>query len=563
MIYKSLTFISCIAFAAASYAAQGSDGDVRIVIKKTEGVTESLSQNPLFQDIRATSDPLIKTLKVKPEEMEAMLALLRMDRTVERVEVDGITSNPYFIEDQEELAASSSLYDGVTPNDKDFTYQTAWMAGSKDRSGYMDLLEGSRLSRENKTLRIGVIDTGFRLSDDIQWSEGYNFASRLNEEPGPEFLEDYYSKDCTSSHGSAVAHVIGATTDNGVGIAGGVSAKIHPVRALSCDNGYLLDLAKSIRWLAKDPSLGATPLIPEPVDLINASMGSHHGYCPSYLQNAINYAYNKGIAIIVSAGNASIDVSEYTPAGCRNVFTVGSVNLFGRQSSFTNFGNRVDVSGLGEAVRSYGRNFYRSWSGTSFSAPNVTAVAAQALQTSPDLSPDELFNYLRKNTIPYQDGYISEPLGTGVVNAKLVLNSVNKDAGLDRPLLKPALSYPERGNQEAYNAAVYIDNGGNLIKPCNIFEVDSERTPAPENTLFSKRTLFKVGQGENLDVRSAVIVESTTQSKFIEHNLNPEKYDYGFTFCNEDASECLSDRIIPLNDDAINPELRCKPQMDI
>lgn len=548
-------------FIGLSLNANGStinNESVRLVITEKNQYSETLLSHGSTTGSQASSSLSVRVKEVPVNEQDAAIEFLERDPEVISVELDSLTHNPYFIPEDQSIAQGALNYDGTGPNDPEFSKQEYWNEPTATYSGNMAILEGVKRSKKNKKLRIGITDSGFVLDNDIEWGEGYSFTTINGETPGADFLEDSYRPECTSPHGSAVAHIIGAKTDNYLGMAGAVDASIHPVRVMSCGSGYLSDLARGVRWLAKDSSLGVTPEITKPVDIINISMGSTN-VCPSYLQSAIDYAYKKGIPVIVSAGNSSVDVDGYSPAGCNNVLTVAAIDSYGEQTAFTNFGKGVDVSGLGILVRSFGGSYYRYWSGTSFSSPLATAAAAQALQTNPSLSPRQLFNYLKVNTEPYKTNATSNPLGSGIVSAKALMNAVNKDLGRDKPTLNTALSEVDRSNKAAYEFASYIDENDNLIRPCNIFEVNSENFDFPENGTYQNRVLFAVGQGGDLQVNSENIITGSDQDKFIEHNLDPELFDYGFALCNADGTDCLAESIRSLGDDNISPRMWCKP----
>ena len=104
------------------------------------------------------------------------------------------------------------------------------------------------------------------------------------------------SDDCDFGHGTAVSAVIGASRNNGVGIAGAADVDIVPVRALDCELGFESDVVKGMHYLL---SLQGTPL---EVDVINLSLGGE-GDCSSEMQEAVDLATSFNIPVIVAAGN--------------------------------------------------------------------------------------------------------------------------------------------------------------------------------------------------------------------------------------------------------------------
>ena len=78
--------------------------------------------------------------------------------------------------------------------------------------------------------------------------------------------------------------------------------------------------------------------ISEKVDIINMSLGGATS-CDNYqiMNEAIDFARSQDVVVIVAAGNDSMDVKDFQPAGCEGVLTVGANNSFGEISTFSNF----------------------------------------------------------------------------------------------------------------------------------------------------------------------------------------------------------------------------------
>lgn len=188
-------------------------------------------------------------------------------------------------------------------------------------------------------------------------------------------------------HGQGVAGLVAATADNALGIPGvGLNrVRVLPLKVFYWVNGQYSStsalLASAIR-LATD--LGA--------NVINLSLGSPVPLDP-VVQQALGYAIAQGTLPVAAAGNAGQD-GLYYPARYPGVLAVGSVTLTGARSDFSNYatapadlvmaaaGNqnpseRLWSLALGAAYPSYRSPApYLRWAGTSFAAPQVSAVAA-------------------------------------------------------------------------------------------------------------------------------------------------------------------------------------------
>lgn len=561
-----LSSISVFAQADEIKSVSGENSDkVRLVISGDVSMMSAQSMHRTSSLTRQADGFSIMT--VDKNEAEAMIELLKQQPGVRAVEPDYPTSSPPMPKPDASasshqgagsaaLIGGSDALSGDSPNDPEYGTQYAWRAPTELYEGQHDILGAYKASTQNEKVRVGVTDSGFYDREDIAYAGGYNFTTLNGGTVSPLFFEDEYNPSCDSPHGGAVAHIIAAKTDNGVGVAGIVDADIYGVRVMDCGSGLLSEMAKGFRYLARDTSLSGVTPIEEPVDIINVSMGGQVEYCPSYVQDAINFAYNRGIAIFVSAGNDGLDVSGQTPANCENVITVASVDRQGFQSGFSNHGAKIDVSALGEAVKSEGTTGYSFWYGTSFSGPNAAGIAALAKQTNPGMSVDELYSYVKSTTRSYGAGKTQNALGTGIVDAIQLMTTVNADLTANLPQLNPALDASERCQKAALSNVPFIDENGNAVDACAIFELDTSFVETP-GAGFPNRSLYRIPQGGSYAVSGAELVKASTEESFVAYHLDPQTYDYGYAACDAENTVCESDTLIPLNDDSINPSRYC------
>lgn len=108
-------------------------------------------------------------------------------------------------------------------------------------------------------------------------------------------------------------------------------------------------------------------------EVINLSLGCN---CDTQtLENAVNYAWNKGSVVIAAAGNDGVSTT-FEPASYDNVIAVGAVDRYDRKASFSNYGTWVDVTAPGVSIASTMPNGgYAYMSGTSMAAPHVAGLA--------------------------------------------------------------------------------------------------------------------------------------------------------------------------------------------
>lgn len=209
-----------------------------------------------------------------------------------------------------------------------------------------------------------------------------------------------------NGHGTHVAGIIAASTNNGVGIAGmAPKVSILPVRVLDrTGNGDDGELALGIIWAADN---GA--------DVLNISIG---GAVPStLLEGALDYALAKEIVVVVAAGNDAMvgNVPSY-PGAYRQVLTVGATDSMDKRSAFSNTGDYLDVVAPGSWIRSTWPGGGYQWSsGTSMAAPFVSASAALLL-TSRNMTGSEVALLLKSSALDLGPAGADREFGDGLVN---------------------------------------------------------------------------------------------------------------------------------------------------
>ena len=290
---------------------------------------------------------------------------------------------------------------------------------------------------------LGAVQSGGDQSGDHQAGgkmlAGYDFISNATvandgnardadaADPGDWVTEDELSQaiftDCkaTSSswHGTRVAGLIGALTNNGMGVAGAAwNARVLPVRVLGKCGGFDSDIIAGMRWAAGLPVSGV-PLNPTPATVINLSLGSE-GLCTAAYQAAVDEITAAGVLIVASAGNAGGPVDA--PANCAGVLGVAGLRHAGTKVGFSNLGPEIGISapggncvntGFGQpclfaiavatnsgtttpAAATYSDRINYNI-GTSFSAPMVAAGAALMRSVNSLLSPPQLIALLQSS----------------------------------------------------------------------------------------------------------------------------------------------------------------------
>lgn len=171
-------------------------------------------------------------------------------------------------------------------------------------------------------------------------------------------------------------HVAAIAAGDGVGVA--KNATVVPVRALdSCGNGTRTMILEALAWILADHETGEKAVL-------NLSVG--FGEQVTSVDNAITALMNEGVVVVAAAGNDGGSACGSTPASTLGTISVGSMNEFDRESSFSNYGQCVDILAPGSSVYSAypfkngEANTYIPESGTSMASPFVTGAVARYLQ---------------------------------------------------------------------------------------------------------------------------------------------------------------------------------------
>lgn len=346
----------------------------------------------------------------------------------------------------------------LMPNDPFFRQGQQWglnsAEGGINASTAWDQSTGSGIV-------IAIVDTGSTPHPDLdaQTVAGYDFISstetaRDNDgrDADPSDEGDWFEEgDCPSRpdesqnsswHGTHVAGIAAAQTNNGTGVAGvAFNAKVQHVRALGRCGGSLADIAEAIVW-ASGGSVPGIPANATPARVINLSLGGE-GSCGTTYQNAINQARNRGSVVIVAAGNEDMAAANAHPANCQGVVTVAANSKSGKRASYSNYGTTVDISApggdcegscssdpsgmilstLNDGDTTPGTTpGYYYMNGTSMAAPFVSGVAALMLAKTPSLTPDQVKSHLKNTARPFP-AMCADGCGTGIVDANAAVSA--------------------------------------------------------------------------------------------------------------------------------------------
>lgn len=266
--------------------------------------------------------------------------------------------------------------------------------------------EGWEISQGSNQVVVAVVDTGVDLTHP-------EFQDKLV--PGYNVIEDNDHPQDDNGHGTHVAGIIAARTNNRNGIAGmSWNSKIMPIKAIGADgSGTAFDIAQGIEWA-----------VDHGADVINLSVGN---YTPSaVLQEACRYAYERNVVLVAASGNDATNQPGY-PAAYPEVLGVSAVDHRKQRAEFSNYGSYVDVVAPGVDIAStfiYGD--YAALSGTSMACPHVAALAALIRSVKPQLSNVEVMELIRDSSMDLGEPGRDDFYGYGMINSAETLRRIGE-----------------------------------------------------------------------------------------------------------------------------------------
>ena len=207
---------------------------------------------------------------------------------------------------------------------------------------------------------VAILDSGVKI--DHEEFEQTVFTGEYNAIDPTEDLTD------NSGHGTAVTGIIAAAQNNQKGLTGIMPrAKVMPVKVMD------YNLNGETTGTVDDVIQGMNYAVNNGADVINISAGIQTDI--KSLREACQNAAARGVILVAAAGNDFNSIAEY-PAAYDTVIGVGSIERDGAHSDFSNYNQSVAVSAPGRGIRTpYKNGRYASYTGTSFSAPQVAAMA--------------------------------------------------------------------------------------------------------------------------------------------------------------------------------------------
>ncbi len=315
--------------------------------------------------------------------------------------------------------------DDTIPNDP-FLSEQWWVPTAA--AGGIHLPQAWDVERGAATVRIGIMDTGVDLGHpDLAtqiWTNPGEIAGNGIDDDGNGYIDDLHGWDFGNNdadpnphaiidpsadvdigfHGTFVAALAAAATNNAEGIAGTAwNCRIVPLKVADSTGDIPLSAVGQAFAYATAKHL----------EVLNMSLGAPDsgGVLAAFFQPLVNAANAAGVVCVAAAGNDGADTPSY-PAACIGVVGVGATNDSNTRSSFSNYGGWVSVGAPGELMwsaicRNYtiddysqifylfffgwdGDHPYMEGDGTSFASPIVAGICGLVRSRYPALTPAQV-----------------------------------------------------------------------------------------------------------------------------------------------------------------------------
>ncbi len=301
----------------------------------------------------------------------------------------------------------------VEPNDPYFPSQ--WNLPAIEAPAAWDITTGS------DRVVIAFVDSGIDLTHpelkDKIWTNPDEIAGNGLDDDGNGKVDDVHGWDFVNwhgepqddyGHGTFVASIAVAETNNGLGMAGvSWGAEIMPIKVYD-------EWGVSYHWHTAG---GIEYAVDKGAKIINLSWTLMPGIDPQPVQTAINYAHSKGALVVAAAGD-TFDSSYKYPAALDHVLSVAATNRDDGHPDFSTYNDKVDVAAPGTDILGvYLGGGYARLTSTHAATPNVSGLAALIWSVNPTLTPDEVEGIIESTAVDLGEPGRDEYFGYGRIDA--------------------------------------------------------------------------------------------------------------------------------------------------
>ena len=383
-------------------------------------LSKSDPYNMLNWQIATVEPSLANELYVSIKELEGVSGLM-IDNPIQL--------EPALIPNDPEYTGNSLWHlNDISNPDADIDAEAAWDINTGRNDVVIAILDGG-VDYTHPDL-----DTGDRSRIIAGTDTGENDNDPMDDLPD--------TQDSFGGHGTLVAGVVGAITDNGQQVSGVMwNCRIMPIKMVRDDSKFF----DAFNWnwnesaFPSDVADAIDYAVNNGADVINLSYSFPSNgqtldeiiYRLPLIYQAIDNAYQNNVVITASMGNNNNSETRYPAAFGEAVIAVGATNRAALKSNFSSYGSHINVAAPGSSIRSTERGGgVTTVSGTSFSAPITAGVAGLILSQGKDrgfdLTNDDVRHILELTAVDVMTPGFDEDTGHGIINAHHALQLLDE-----------------------------------------------------------------------------------------------------------------------------------------
>ncbi len=277
------------------------------------------------------------------------------------------------------------------------------LSWASEKIGFEAIKDELAQNIKDDFVQVAILDSG--VDTDHELFEGRLLESDIN------FSSTGDENSCEDDFGHGT-HVTGVVVDNTLS-----NVKIKPYKVLNSSgkgNESLISIAIDLA-------------VAEGADVINLSLSSDGVF--QTMIDSINNATEKGVNVVVAAGNDKKDLSNHyvSPASIESAITVSAITNRNELSSYSNYNGTIDIAAPGDDIKSsYLNNKYVELSGTSMAAPQVAAGLAIIYSLYPDKTAEEAEEMIKEYAILMPENEGENKFGAGILYLKYIMQDKPK-----------------------------------------------------------------------------------------------------------------------------------------
>lgn len=350
----ALALVAALAALALCGSAAPSEPRSRILVAYSRDALSSaasIEQRVGAERVASIPQLEVDVLRVEQDRLDATLTALRLEPGVR-------------------YAQPESVVRAFRVPDDEF-WPTQWSPRKTRAELAWDVTTGS------SQVVVAVVDTGVDPAQP-------DLSGKLG--PGFDFVSNDADARDDNGHGTDVAGIVAASSNNGIGVAGYCwGCLVMPVKVLGADGtGTTPTLAQGLVWAADHGARVINVSLGGPVEDLTVAA-------------AVRYARLHGALVVAAAGNDSASLLEY-PAALPGVVSVSASDPDDRLYGFSNSGASLAAPGENSTTAAGGG--YERFLGTSSAAPVVSGIAGLVLSAAPGADVAEVERALETSASP-------------------------------------------------------------------------------------------------------------------------------------------------------------------